>query len=222
MKHRHVLHLVAWFAFVQATSASFVVDTFTEGGFELSHDGAPATGWLIGSPLGERRSARISTRLLVPGGVLESTLAEDSGTLSFLADGESNLNDSALYLNLSYTEGGPFSLEGYEAFALDFAEVEGSGALIVELGGRSVYGPDTLRVPITGAGTILVPFEMLNFRPNAGIDSFLATHFTFEAGTERFAFVLDEIRVIPEPGSGLCLLVGAALLLLRRQRAVPP
>jgi hypothetical protein len=213
--------LAVWIAQSLAARASFVMDDFTEGAFELSLDGLTGIALTVDSPLGMRRYARIPVRLVAPGSVITSTLSTSSGSLSFLAEGKSELESLPLNLALSYLDGGPFNLEGYGAFEFDFAEVEGSGFLIVELGRQSFYGPETLRVPIGGAGPIQVPFEMLNFGAGASVGSFTSTHFTFEAGTERFAFVLSEIRVIPEPSSGLFLLLGGALLMLRRRRACP-
>jgi hypothetical protein len=208
-------------ALAATTHASFVVDSFTEVDFALSLDGLSSITSAISSPLGTLRYASITTRLVVPGSVVTGTLSSSSATVSFFVDGRIEDDRRPVNLALSYLQGGPFNLEGYDAFEFDFAEVEGSGFLIVELGSQSLYGPETLRVPIEAAGTIQVPFEMLNFGSGASIGYFASTHFTFEANTERIAFVLDEIRVIPEPATGLCLLLGGALLLMHRRRACP-
>lgn len=214
----HILSIVTAASLVLAatTHASFVVDSFTEGDFALSLDGFSSITSAISSPLGTLRYASITTRLVVPGSVV--TGSSSSGSVSFFVDGRIEDDRRPMNLALSYLQGGPFNLEGYDAFEFDFAELEGSGFLIVELGSQSIYGPETLRVPMDAAGTMQVPLAMINFGAGASMGSFTSSHFTFEADTERFGFVLDEIRVIPEPATGLCLLLGGALLLLCRRR----
>ena len=147
------------------------------------------------------------------------------GTLSLSIQGLSTATDlTPLHLDLRYlpqtgTDPLPtYSLAGYSGLVFDFTDVQGTGALIVELGGQSAanYGPQAHRVPIIAPGEIMVPNELLNFGTGGSIGSFPAMHMRFEAATEQFSFTLNEIRLVPEPSTFVLMLVGALGMLARR------
>ncbi len=200
------------------SAATLVIDSFTEADFFLSVEGDTSITSDVSTPFGTRRFSRISDRIAASGTVMTSTLDSSAGTLSFNVNGQST-GSSPLDLRASYSQGGPFSVLGYNAFEFDFSALEGSGSLIIELGsGSAVYGPSANRVTINSAGTLSVPFTSLNFGTGGSVPSFQAMHFTFEADTDQFSFTLDEVRVVPEPGASILLLLGAGSMALRRRR----
>jgi hypothetical protein len=149
---------------------------------------------------------------------MTSTLSTATGTLDLVVNGMS-LESSPLTLQMSYFNGGPYSLLGFSAFEIDISSLTGVGNLIVELGNASdSYGPTTNRITMTGSGTISVPFSELNFATNGSTASFSAMHFTFEAASEEFSMTLGEVRVVPEPSVVALTLPFALTLLLRRHR----
>jgi|GEM_PF-2486363 len=203
----------------QGMGASLVVDSFTESAFMLETGGLSGDASAITSPLGETRSAGITTRFLAPGTILSSTL--DTGmdeSLTFTVNGTSTSQSMPLDLRASYFGGGARSILGFSDFELDFSSLSGQGNLIVELGSQSIPDGNTNRIALGSPGLLSIPFNQLNFGTNGSLGSFLALHFTFEAVSDNFTFELDEIRLVPEPSSAVLLGLGVAPLLLRRRR----
>jgi hypothetical protein len=202
--------------------ASLSVDSFTDGDFFLSLGVRTAIGTNIDGPIGTFRLVSISSREATEGSSISAALSTSSGTLSLDIDGQSMFAERPLYLDMDYASGGPYSIAGFDAFEFDFSGMAGTGSLIVALGGTSgIFGPETLRVPLTGPGLVEVPFDQLNLGILGFIDSFYAMQIRFEAETTQFSFTLDEIRLVPEPSSLACLLVGGLCLFWIR-RAVRP
>lgn len=207
------------FSAASGFAASLVVDSFTEGEFMLSLGGDTSANSAVASPLGARRAVSISNRLVAPGSTITSTLDADVGSLSFYVNGQSTGN-SPLRLSISYSEGGPFSLLGYDAFEFEFSSLSGTGFLIAEIGSPSATYPSetTNRIALGSPGAVVLPFSDLNFGNNGSIDSFHVIHFVFEAESQEFSFGLDEIRVVPEASTMLLIAFGAGSILLRRRR----
>lgn len=204
-----------------AQGASLILDSFTEGEHFLSLGGRTGTGMPITGPAVTNRSSTLSVREAAPGTTMTSTLSTTAGTLDFFVDGVS-INSRPLNLRLGYRMISPlpFSFSGYSALEFDFSAMSGTGHLIVELGsGSDIYGPETHRILLNEPGTVLVPFDQLNFGAGGSVDSFLFMHFAFEAASEQFSFTLDEVRAVPEPSSAALMAgFGVFLLTARRRR----
>jgi hypothetical protein len=197
-----------------------VVDSFDQGPFNLTLQNYSESN-NVNLPLGRERFSRISTREAAQGTSRSSTLNTTTGQLSFVVSGLSTFPNPWAFLNLhmTYSRGGPYSMAGYTGFVFDFSQMIGAGALIVELGGGTLYGASTIRLPIDGPGEVFYPFASLNYgNDSPSIDSFSALHFVFEAHTEQYSFTLDEIRLVPEPSVALLGLSGCALFLRRRRQ----
>lgn len=200
-------------------ASTIVIDSFNEGSFNLSFGGDLTNTSSVSSPLGDERRSRINDREAMQGAIVTSTLNDSAGTLAFAVDGLSTDSTRPLDLRVTYSQGGPFSILGYDAFELDFSALTGTGFLLVELGSRSdVYGPTANRIDLNGPGVVTVPFSELNFGTNGSIDSFSSLHLTFEADTEQFSMTLNEIRVVPEPSVVALTMPFLLTILLSRRR----
>jgi len=200
-------------------ASTIVVDSFTEGPYNLSYGSDLNNTSAVSSPLGSSRFSRINDREAIAGAVVTSTLDDSLGTLNFAVDGLSSNAARPLDLRLAYSQGGPFSIVGYSAFEFDFSAVTGAGFLIIELGSATaVYGPTTNRINLGGPGVVTVPFSQLNFGTNGSINSFNSLHFTFEAATEEFSISMNEIRVVPEPSVIALVMPFLLTILLGRRR----
>lgn len=203
----------------RATAAVLVLDSFTEDDFALSLAGEISAVSEITSPLGSLRVSRISRREAVLGTVLSSTLLSSLGNLSFFAEGGSN-SFIPLNLQISYRNGGPFSIMGYDHFEFEFSQIQGQGNLIIELGNPSdIYGPTAHRLSLSSSGIVSVPFDQLNFGSGGSIGSFSSLNIRFEAVSPEFSFTLEEIRLVPEPSALLLVGVAGMALSLRRARS---
>lgn len=197
--------------------AAVVVDSFTEDSFELDSENS-VVETSVDLAFANRRSSRINPEFGQPSTSMSSTLDTGSGNLSFSVDGTSNISSRPLDLRMSYSQGGPYDISGFSAYEFDFTSLSGSGFLIVELASSSSnYERLTTRIDLNSAGTLTVPFDSVNFGAGGSLDSFPATHFVFEAETEQFSFVLDEVRVVPEPSPMLLLGLGVSGLFIRRR-----
>ena len=199
-----------------ARASTIVLDSFNEGGHDLSASGDTVEAAAISSPFGSKRVTAI-TKVVPPGSILSSTLTPGSGTVEFQVVGASILTGDSRVMRIQYS-GGPFSLVGYSAMELDLAVIAGTGNLIVELGsGSDSYGQEAKRIPIT-TGTIAVPFSELNFGASGTLEAFQAMHFVFEATSDDYSLLVNEIRVVPEPTKLLLIASSAMGLLVMRRR----
>lgn len=200
-----------------SASAAVVVDSFTEDSFTLDTENS-AVDANVDLAFAERRVSQINTEFAQSGTTMNSTLDAGSGSLSFSVDGTTTNQNRPLRLQLGYFQGGPYDISGYNAYEFDFQNISGTGFLIVELAlAASDYSRPTIRVTLDSSGTVTVPFDSVNVESPISLDSFPATHITFEAESEQFSFVLDEVRVVPEPSSMLLLGIGISGLLTRRR-----
>lgn len=171
----------------------------------------------VASPFGSKRVTTI-TRVVAPGATLTSTLTPGSGTINFQVVGASILPGAPRVMRIQYSDGGAFSLVGYSALELDVAVIAGTGRLIIELGSASdTYGPEAKRI-LLSTGTITVPFSELNFGATGSLESFQAMHFVFEATSDDYSLLVNEIRVVPEPTSVLLMASGVMSLMAMRRR----
>lgn len=213
--------------FLTRSPADIIVQDSFDVGDLVVDIGGPSAETVTVPPLaiGIVRGLRLSTRIASAGAVMSSVVDTESGTLSLDIQGLSTSTAmTPLHLDLSYrpqtgTDPLPtYSLAGYSGLGFDFTDVQGNGALIVELGSQSAsYGPQAHRIPIITPGEVLVPNELMNFGTGGSIDSFNSMHVRFEAVTEQFSFTLNEIRLVPEPSTFVLMLVGALGMLARRR-----
>lgn len=211
--------LLALLLSIQSLSAvMIVVDDFNEGNLSLSLSGTTSGSSVVTGGLGTVRSARIRARNSLAGTTLTSQLLGMNGYGAFALDEAGALPSTpAPGLHLAYGGAGSHSILGTSGFELDFGNVQGSGFLLVEVGGETVKTANSLRVPITRSGTIWVPLEMVNLGRGGSLGAFSALHFDFHAQTTEFSFLLDQIRVVPEPSALLLLALSWPLLLGRRR-----
>lgn len=201
-----------------AQAAVTVLDSFTEGPFNLSIEGVESSSSPVSSPFGETRRGRINPRRAIAGGTATSTLDDSLGTLTFNVDALPS-GPGAIDLRLSYTGGGPHSLLGFSTLEFDFSAISGTGSLMVSLDyAEAVYGPSLFRLPLNSTGTTAFDVSDIILGSGASLGDFDSMQIIFEADTEQFAFTLSEIRAIPEPSAILLTPSFFLSILLRRRR----
>ena len=200
---------------------TLVVDTFAIGSHSLSSSsGNWAHADIVDSALGSTRGTRIYGQYVGDGSYINSSVDGVFGSLTGSFFGSSLDAAFPLALYVDYFGGGPFSVSGASGFEVDFPLVQGSGFLLIELGIKSnPFGPDKVRIPVNQPGTIFVPIESVNIGAPWTAESFLSSRFVFEAKSAEFSFILDEIRIVPEPTTGILLLTAGIWYLSRRKRA---
>lgn len=200
-------------------AATVVFDSFTEGPFAIEMYIPPtlANTNSFSGPIGTSRRVTMPSpsRALL---FMNSTLATDhGGSLSLDFAMRSGYPVSPYILPLSYRNGGPYSILGQTAFEFDFAEFTGLGNLIIQIGSESLVDASTTRVSLSGPGTVVVPFDRINFSAGGSLGNFNEVHFLFETASEAVSFSLGEIRIVPEPSTMGLLILGLGLL-VRRNR----
>ncbi|MGD9418425.1 MAG: PEP-CTERM sorting domain-containing protein [Verrucomicrobiota bacterium JB025] len=201
-----LLFLIGSFSLCPARAATLLLDDFSLGGFSLASDGTTSNSESFATPLTDQRTI---AGLGFPDWT--ATLATEGLSINI-----SQLNPSPgrTFIDIYYTlSSGTFSLLGYDAFAIDLSEVEGSGELRVSVDGS--LGTD-VRIPIDGSGTIVYPFS--NLGTSQSLDSLTALEFRFYSVTGDFSLTIDNLRLVPEPSSSVLILFGAIPLLLQRRR----
>ena len=190
----------------QLKASTVVIDSFTEAGFELA--GGPGGHFKTYSPI---LSPIVGSRdVIVRGsGGWTSTLHPSDGFLRYDVSTSLVAPDGQL-MRLTYfgKAGEGINLLGQNAFLLTFSNLTGQGDLWIAANGR------VNKLRLTGPGQVLLKYSELPKDLNLkGIEiNFIPT-------IADFSFNLDEIAVVPEPGSGAC--IGAALfgLAVRRRRS---
>jgi hypothetical protein len=219
---KSILVSIAWLALSIPTHAVIVVvDTFDQTPFTISLAPPHFHGNThpVNLPIGEARTDSLNPRTPAPGTIMTATLDDTAGTLSLSASGSSLSPRVPLDLRQTYRGGGPYSILGFSGFVFEFSDVQGVGALIVNLGSElAIYPPEAHRIPIIGPGALFYPIDQVNFGPRGSLDSFPALHFVYEAHSPEFSFTLDEIRLVPEPGAVPFVAIGVGMLLLHRRR----
>ncbi len=201
--------LVACLLALPARAATLVLDTFSEGSFQLSNTGADTQTDNIISPAASYRNAfgygvdRWSAGLPAGSGVF--TYATRS------------LVPTGAYFHLSYSRppGGVTSLLATEAFVLKVSALVGEAYVVAFQG----VGPGAvLPVTLSTTGDLVIPIDNLTQRFPVNLDRALV--FGFYPTTGVFSVALDEIDlVVPEPSSAGLAASGIFLLLQKRRRA---
>ncbi len=208
-----IIRVLSWIGLVTCLNpacraAGILIDSFGEGSFSLSADGArngqsEIKGTIVnyrrvsGSGLGDWRA------LLVPGsGFLEYDVRE------IVPAGR----PFALYLSYS-NSGGGLRLDHHSSFLLDFAMISGSAMLKVSL--ASFDGSVEVELPITTAGVLEVSFDNVDL---GSVFGFTGLAFSIVPDASPFSLRLNEISVVPEPGVTMLTFVGGLGALGRRRR----
>jgi PEP-CTERM motif len=211
-----LLLALSWLSLIKiTTAATLIVDTFEQGNFFTDIMGGFNQDVTL--PFAVHRSHSLGGCPL-PGAHLATALNSALGTVTLSVSGTpaGNTPYCPLGLDLIYWGSGPHDITSYTGFMLGFTELSGSGTLYVEVGGEEGFGIVN-RLEIPGAGDFFYPLSRVYENTGASLDSFRVLKFTFEARTTEFSFTLDEIRLVPEPGSA-ALLGLAALGVCRRKR----
>lgn len=198
-------------------AAALVIDTFDEGPFhETNAQSADRVFYQQGSMLGGFRVVRISTDRRTT--VVSSTIFTGSSVLEFdTGEGLWNNGLSTGRITLSWRVEEGVDLLGYDAFRFSFSMLTGQGRVHVAVdksGGSS--GDPT--VPLWNPGDLLVPFAYVDF---GGEDISSGSYFqvSISGVSKDFAFSLDEISIVPEPGVGFLLGAAGWMLQGRRRRS---
>ena len=222
MKNLLFVFLMLLIGAVENTSGAVVIlDAFEK--YEISSQALNSIDQQVELPFSDRRSFGF-----MPGGVgsqwsTNKFIASDAlGVLTYTVVGTSTVESFPLGMSLVYANSMQVqSLAGFSGIFLGFTGLTGVGTLYVELG-SSLGIFDVQRVNLTGRGEVFYPISSIHANPGHTLEEFSVLKFTFEARTPEFSFTLDEIRLVPEPGSAACFLVaGAAGLSVRRRRAIP-
>jgi hypothetical protein len=189
-----------------AQGAIIIVDSFTQGAFTLQHpsnrsDLHPDPSYAFKSRTAEGTLTRSWTATLNP------TL----GTFMYATNLVLPPRDIDFF-NLNYSAGErPLDLLGYNAFVFEISSLTGKGALQVFVDDPSnSFGPP---VAINGTGGLILPFSQI--LPGGGLESLSSIQIRLYPQSQDFAITLDEIAIIPEPGT-LSLAAGAVWWITRR------
>jgi hypothetical protein len=138
----------------ECRGAAIVVDTFDQGGFDVSFPpDASSSDIDIALPFGIQRSISFNIRPATAGTVMSRTLDVTAGTLTFSVNGTNLFPAAPLGLDVIYYLGGPYDISAERYFILGFSQLSGVGSMYVEVGSSSE--PDgMLRMDLTAAGAL--------------------------------------------------------------------
>lgn len=191
---------------IPVDAATLFLDDFSSGSFALASGGITSNSEPFATPLTNERTV---TGVGAP--TWSSSLA--SGELDYIV---SNPRPGRHYLEINYSSSGTFSILGYDAFAIDVANVTGAGDFIVFVDGAPTFG--ALRVPVAASGELVYPIsEVIT---GESLDSLSQMNFRFVPVSEDFSLTIDNVRLIPEPTSSLLVALGLSVTILHRRRKI--
>lgn len=191
-------------------AATLVIDSFSEGNVDLAHSGPrsdyarfPGTFFderFLGGPVFSAWSASVKA---------------SEGTFTFTTGLRELEPEQRISFILTYSRSeGAFNLLGYEGFALRVKSMTGKGDLFID---GSDSPENTIRVPFEGPGTLF--YSMENITSGVPLGELFTLTFVITPLSTDFSITLEEISLVPEPGSaGLLLAAGSALVSTRRRR----
>ncbi|MES2466914.1 MAG: PEP-CTERM sorting domain-containing protein [Verrucomicrobiota bacterium] len=198
-------------------AAVLVIDTFDEGPFHETNDqSAPRIFYQHGSMLGGRRLVSISTHRRTT--VVSSSIVTGTSALEF--DTGNGLWDNGIStgrITLTWSVNEAVELLGYDAFRFSFSMLTGQGRVNVAVD-KSGGGSGDTTVPLWNSGELLVPFADVDFG-SEDISSGSYFQVSISGVSKDFAFSLDEISIVPEPGVGFLLGAAGWMLQGRRRRS---
>ncbi len=163
--------------------------------------------------LGGRRLVRISTDRRTT--VVSSSIVTGSSVLEF--DTGEGLWDNGIStgrITLTWSVDEAVDLLGYDAFRFSFSMLTGQGRVQVGVDDGGVWSGSTT-IPLWNPGELLVPFADVDFG-SEDISSGSYFQVSISGVSKDFAFSLDEISIVPEPG--VSFLLGAAGWMLHGRR----
>ena len=198
-------------------AAAVVIDTFDEGPFhETTDQSAGLAFYQHGSMLGGLRVVRISTDRRTT--VVSSSIVTGSSVLEFdTGEGLWNNGLSTGRITLTWSVDEAVDLLGYDAFRFSFSMLTGQGRVHVGVDDGGGGSGDTT-VPLWNPGELLVPFADVDFG-SEDISSGSYFQVSISGVSKDFAFSLDEISIVPEPGVGLLLVTAGWMFHGRRRRS---
>lgn len=194
---------------VQTQAATLVLDSFSEGGFDLSDEGAHSDIDIFSGELLDRRRAVASA-----GGDFTAKLVTGSGVMNYAVELRGTPSGDVLF-TLLYTkqDGSGFSLLGADGLSLKIVGLVGLGDLLVYLDGGST---NSVSIPITSTGDLFYPLANTgNILP---LNDVHQIGFQLIAKSSDFSIELDQITVVPEPSATVLFGLVAWAGLFRRRR----
>ena len=192
---------------MSARSALLVVDSFTDGSFAVENRSGPLTT-LINNPFADKRGA-------LSGGDTDFFISQNAilGTFTYRVAfrGEPNPNGPPHVDLLYYKNNGALDLVGIDKAVIRISSLVGLGEIKLYFNQSS----DSPVYAIPSAGDLQIPLPHL---PPGGAGNPVGS-FTVQinALSSDSAITLDEITLIPEPGSVTLCIAGASLLAVRRR-----
>jgi hypothetical protein len=197
-------------------ASTVIFDAFDQGGFDIEYPNASTTNERVSLPFADYR---LSAYHLMSSQTQHYSRKLDSvaGNLSFSITGTASDASFPLGMELIYTSFQPQNIRGFSEFVLGFSQMSGAGDLYIITGLPDTYQTVT-HLGLDGAGEYHYPTSSVWEELNHPLDSYTLLSFVFASRSSTFSFTLDEIRLVPEPGTPL-LVLGAGLWCLRRRRA---
>jgi hypothetical protein len=218
-----------------AGAASITIDDFEDAPFSLSASGGDSDGVTQSTPsaiggireVGMRGDGATASTL-----VLSTTAGDDSAVYS-VGDG-----GGAVFSYGMFVQGSPsdpsFDFSAGTAFQVNFSAASSSGEVQVVVR-TDVFGGDYEGfgvAPITGAGSVQVPFSSFTAFDDLNFGDVDAINVFVSGGGAGTSYSISSIEVVPEPsalfllGPSLVALAGVAFLAsgtaqIRRQEKAP-
>lgn len=193
----------------RSDATTLLLDDFSSGGFSLSPEGTRSNSGPFVTPLTDQRT-------IAGVGSPNWTATLTQGDVSYSVN-QLDPRPRRNYLQIRYSLGsGSFSLDGYDAFAVDVFDVVGSGEFIAFVDG---FPAGDIRIPINGPGTLVSPFTGLD--TSQSLESLTQMNFYILAISADFSLTVDNVRVVPEPSTSFLFVLGILFGLFRRRRQNP-
>lgn len=184
-----------------------ILDSFTEGSFDLRHSGLSTDISSISGPLANLRSVNAS------GGNWQVTLAEGTESIVYSSGGLGSRPYSD-WINLNYrNDNNLINLIEYNAFRFDVSSIQGNG--FVAISASPTSSMDIVMISINDAGFLY--FSFADVATSMSFEELTRINIRIYASSPDFSITLNEIAVVPELSSLLLLGSGAIPFLWRRR-----
>ena len=193
---------------VQSQGATLILDSFSEGDFDLSYGGGQSDIDIISGEFLDSRRAVANT-----GSNFTAKLVTGSGVVHYTVDLRS-MPQTDVLLSLIYTkqDRSSLSLLGVHGFALKIVGLRGLGELKVYLDGGS---RNSITIPFTSTGNLF--YSLADAGNTLPLNDVHQIGFQIIAKSPDFSIMLDQITVVPESTSVMWLGIGGILWAIRRR-----